>query len=150
MAAGRAVTAAFSRVRGENDLGQSEEVAEISRGAFSIGFGMPRSTATAAAALPRAEAAPKPRTAASGTPNRARQPRALSPIARTPREDLLDLANCPDAAASKPLISITQIRRSAVNVSLPSASLLGASTTIALTDETVSYTHLTLPTTPYV
>ena len=65
--------------------------------------------------------------------------RLLSPIARTPREDLLDLADCPDAAASQPLISITQIRRSAVNVSLPSASLLGASTTIALTDENGRY-----------
>ena len=69
----------------------------------------------------------------------ARQPRILSPIARTPREDLLDLADCPDAAASQPLLSISQIRRSAVNVSLPSASLLGTSTTIALTDENGRY-----------
>ena len=69
----------------------------------------------------------------------ARQLRILSPIARTPREDLLDLADCPDAAASQSLIRISQIRRSAVNVSLPSASLLGASTTIALTDENGRY-----------
>ena len=68
------------------------------------------------------------------------QPRGLSPIARTPREDLLDLGATAQTLLPRSRSSThPEIRRSAVNVSLPSASLLGTSTTIALTDENGRY-----------